>query len=240
MLEDALNARTPQIYDTIREGNTEKRVLNTEATEAAKEKWQRSRLTFEPWVWTDPDRTDRLARIYNDTFNNLVPRHSTARISNLAGARRLHPLLRGTRSGRSGASSPPARTYVAHPVGAGKTFSIAAAIMEQRRLGLIYKAMLVVPGHCLAQASREFLLLYPNARILVADETNFSRTSATAFWRARRPQLGRDHHHPFGVQVDPRPGGVRAAAARGRNRGLRRAARPIDSDDRLPASASSA
>ena len=82
--------------------------------------------------------------------------------------------------------------YVAHAVGAGKTLSIAAAIMEQRRLGLVNKAMLVVPGHCLAQAAREFLALYPNARILVADETNFVKEkrhrflsrAATASWDA--------------------------------------------------------
>ena len=83
-------------------------------------------------------------------------------------------------------------TYIAHAVGAGKTFSIAAAIMEQKRLGMINKAMLVVPGHCLAQASREVLQLYPTARILVADETNFVKEkrarflarAATAQWDA--------------------------------------------------------
>ena len=72
-------------------------------------------------------------------------------------------------------------TYIAHAVGAGKTFSIAAAIMEQKRLGLITKAMLVVPGHCLAQASREFLQLYPNASILVADESNFAAKKRLRF-----------------------------------------------------------
>ena len=72
-------------------------------------------------------------------------------------------------------------TYIAHAVGAGKTFSMAAAIMEQRRLGLVSKAMMVVPGHCLAQASREFLLLYPNAQILVADESNFVKEKRQRF-----------------------------------------------------------
>ncbi|WP_287849688.1 helicase-related protein, partial [Acidiphilium sp.] len=83
-------------------------------------------------------------------------------------------------------------TYIAHSVGAGKSYAIAGAIMEQKRLGLIGKAMLVVPGHCLAQVSREFLLLYPTARILVADETNFVKAkrsrflarAATASWDA--------------------------------------------------------
>ena len=80
----------------------------------------------------------------------------------------------------------------AHAVGAGKTMTMAAAVMEQKRLGLIAKAMMVVPGHCLAQAAREFLALYPTARILVADETNFVKEkrarflsrAATATWNA--------------------------------------------------------
>src|SRR6202012_6193231 len=72
-------------------------------------------------------------------------------------------------------------TYIAHAVGAGKSYAIAGAIMEQKRLGLIAKAMLVVPGHCLAQVSREFLQLYPAARILVADETNFAKDKRARF-----------------------------------------------------------
>src|SRR5260370_41714395 len=76
---------------------------------------------------------------------------------------------------------PGGRTKIAHGVGAGKTFSIAAAIMEQNRLGLVTKAIWVVPGHCLAQAAREFLQLYPTARILVADEANFAKEKRARF-----------------------------------------------------------
>ena len=72
-------------------------------------------------------------------------------------------------------------TYVAHAVGAGKTFTLAAAVMEQKRLGLITKPMMTVPGHCLAQAAREFLQLYPTANILVADETNFVKDKRQRF-----------------------------------------------------------
>ncbi|WP_264996502.1 hypothetical protein, partial [Kozakia baliensis] len=72
-------------------------------------------------------------------------------------------------------------TYMAHAVGAGKTFSMVAAVMEQKRLGLIGKAMITVPGHCLAQMAREFMMLYPNARILVADETNFIKAKRQRF-----------------------------------------------------------
>lgn len=191
LLEDALNARTPQIYDTIREDGTDKRVLNTEATEAAKEKLAKIRLAFERWVWTDPDRTDRLARIYNDRFNNLVTRHFDGRHLTLAGASPLIGLYDHQRRAIWRIITA-GRTYIAHHVGSGKTFSIVAAIMEQKRLGLIAKPMLVVPGHCLAQVSREFLQLYPTANILVADETNFSSgkrhrflaRAATANWDA--------------------------------------------------------
>ena len=191
LLHDALNSATPQIFDTITEDGVEKRVLNAEATEAAKEKLVRIKDAFTAWIWTDPDRTDRLAAIYNTSFNNLVPRHFDGRHLTLPGASavitlRPHQKRAVWRIIAAGSS------YIAHAVGAGKTFSIAAAIMEQKRLGLISKAMLIVPGHCLAQASREFLQLYPTARILVADETNFTKDkrarflarAATATWDA--------------------------------------------------------
>jgi N12 class adenine-specific DNA methylase len=189
LLHDALNAAIPAIYDVWMEEGRERRELNAAETEAAKDKLQKIKSAFERWVWTDVERTDRLARIYNDRFNNLVPRHFDGSHLTLPGASSVirfyaHQKRVIWRIISSGT------TYVAHAVGAGKTFSLAAAIMEQKRLGLITKAMMVVPGHCLAQASREFLLLYPNARILVADETNFVKDrrqrflarAATATW----------------------------------------------------------
>ena len=158
----------------------EKRVLNSEATEAAKEKLARIKDAFTAWVWTDPDRTDRLARIYNDRFNNLVPRRFDGRHLTLPGASSIIRLYDHQKRviWRIVASG---STYIAHTVGAGKSYAIAGAIMEQKRLGLISKAMLVVPGHCLAQVSREFLQLYPTARILVADETNFVKAKRSRF-----------------------------------------------------------
>ncbi|MFZ1427664.1 MAG: DEAD/DEAH box helicase family protein, partial [Geminicoccaceae bacterium] len=189
LLEDALNARIPQIWDVWVEDGEERRALNSEATEAAKEKLARLKAAFEGWVWTDPERADQLARIYNQRFNNLVPRHFDGSHLQLPGASsviRFYPHQKRVVWRIVSAGS----TYIAHAVGAGKTFSIAAAIMEQKRLGLITKAMLVVPGHCLAQASREFLQLYPTASILVADESNFTARkrrhflarTATAGW----------------------------------------------------------
>ena len=180
LLMDALNASLPQIYDVFTEDGVEKRVLNAADTEAAKDKLAKIKAAFETWVWKGVERADRLARIYNDRFNNLVPRHFDGSHLTIPGASSVisfyaHQKRVIWRIVASGT------TYVAHAVGAGKTFSLAAAIMEQKRLGLITKAMMVVPGHCLAQASREFLQLYPTARILVADETNFVKDKRQRF-----------------------------------------------------------
>lgn len=191
LLADALNSRVPQIFDTFKDADGERRVLNVVDTEAARDKLQRMKEAFQNWVWSDPDRTDRLARVYNDRFNNIAPRKFDGSHLNLPGASGAFVLYGHQKRGiwriiSSGS------TYLAHAVGAGKTMTMAAAIMEQRRLGLIAKAMLVVPGHCLAQAAREFLALYPSANILVADETNFTKDkrqrflsrAATAVWDA--------------------------------------------------------
>ncbi len=196
LLSDALNSSIPQIFDTVKDGDTERRVLNTVETEAAKEKLQKIKTAFQKWIWSDPDRTDRLARLYNDTFNNIAPRKFNGDHLLLPGASGAFSLY-GHQKRAIWRIISAGSTYVAHAVGAGKTLSIAAAIMEQRRLGLINKAMLVVPGHCLAQAAREFLALYPNARILVADETNFVRRSAIAFCRGRQPQIGTRSSSPI-------------------------------------------
>ncbi|NEK55048.1 DEAD/DEAH box helicase family protein, partial [Rhizobium leguminosarum] len=180
LLSDALNSSVPQIFDTISDGETERRVLNTVETEAAKEKLAKIKTAFQSWIWSDPDRTDRLARVYNDTFNNIAPRAFNGDHLQLPGASGAFSLYGHQKRGIWRIISA-GTTYLAHAVGAGKTLTMAAAIMEQRRLGLINKAMLVVPGHCLAQAAREFLALYPTARILVADETNFVREKRHRF-----------------------------------------------------------
>jgi len=191
LLADALNSRVPQIFDIFKDVDGERRVLNVVDTEAARDKLQRIKQAFQDWVWTDPARTDRLARDYNDRFNNIAPRKFDGSHLKLPGASGAF-ILYGHQKRGIWRIIADGSTYLAHAVGAGKTMTMAAAIMEQRRLGLIAKAMLVVPGHCLAQAAREFLALYPNARILVADETNFTKDkrarflsrAATATWDA--------------------------------------------------------
>lgn len=180
LLDDALNASIPQIYDVWTEDGREMRRLNPEETEAAKEKLFKIKNAFQTWIWTDAERAERLSAVYNETMNNLVPRHFDGSHLSLPGASNAikfyaHQKRVIWRIVSSGS------TYVAHAVGAGKTFSMASAVIEQKRLGLISKAMMVVPGHCLAQASREFLQLYPTAKILVADETNFVKAKRQRF-----------------------------------------------------------
>ncbi len=203
----ALNSRVPQIFDTFKDIDGERRVLNVVDTEAARENCRRSSSPFQDWVWTDPDRTDRLARDYNDRFNNIAPRKFDGSHLKLPGASDAFVLYGHQKRGiwRIIADG---STYLAHAVGAGKTMTMAAAIMEQRRLGLIAKAMLVVPGHCLAQAAREFLALYPNAAFSSPTRRILRRTSGPASCRARQPPPGMRSLSPIPLSASspcPRP-----------------------------------
>ncbi|OAG71956.1 DNA methylase [Gluconobacter japonicus] len=180
LLDDALNQASPKIWDTWRDVNGEHRELNTKETEAAKEKLAAIKTAFETWVWQDTDRAERLVRLYNDAFNNLVPRTFDGSHLKLPGASTAIS-LRDHQKRVIWRIIAKGSTYMAHAVGSGKTFSMCAAVMEQKRLGLISKGMIVVPGHCLAQMAREFMMLYPNAQILVADETNFVKDKRQRF-----------------------------------------------------------
>ena len=180
LMDDALNASIPQIWDVWVENGTERRELNAEETEAAKEKLFKIKTAFQNWIWTDAERAEELSGIYNATMNNMVPRHFDGSHLTLPGASTVinfYPHQKRVIWRIITAGS----TYMAHAVGSGKTFSMAAAVIEQKRLGLVNKTMMVVPGHCLAQASREFLLLYPNSKILVADDVNFAKAKRKRF-----------------------------------------------------------
>lgn len=174
LLELALNMKSPTIYDTIHDGDREEKVINQEATMAAREKQKLIKERFRSWVFNDPDRTERLVRIYNDTYNNLRPRlfdgsHLDFPGMNQALSLRQHQkdaVWRGMSSGN---------TLLAHVVGAGKTFTMAATGMKMKQAGLIKKPMYVVPNHLLEQFAREFMQLYPNAKLLVAAKEDLSR-----------------------------------------------------------------
>ena len=174
LLELALNMKSPTIYDTINNGDREERVVNQEATLAAREKQKLIKERFRSWVFADPDRTEKLVRIYNDTYNNLRPRLFDGSHLDFPGMNqniKLRPhqddaVWRGMSSGN---------TLLAHVVGAGKTFTMAATGMKMKQAGLIKKPMYVVPNHLLEQFSREFMQLYPNARLLVAAKEDLTQ-----------------------------------------------------------------
>lgn len=174
LLELALNMKSPTIYDTIHTGDREERVINQQETMAAREKQRLIKETFRSWIFSDPDRTERLVRIYNDLYNNLRPRRFDGAHLDFPGMNEnlnLRPhqkdaVWRGMSSGN---------TLLAHVVGAGKTFTMAATGMKMKQAGLIHKPMYVVPNHLLEQFAREFMQLYPNARLLVASKDDLTR-----------------------------------------------------------------
>jgi N12 class adenine-specific DNA methylase/SAM-dependent methyltransferase len=174
LFELALNMKTPAIYDTVMNDGREERVMNQEATLAAKEKQRAIKEQFRQWVFADPDRTERLVRLYNDTYNNLRPRHfdgSHLAFPGMSAAIALRPHQKdAVWRGMSGGN-----TLLAHVVGAGKSYTMAATAMKLRQAGLARKPMIVVPNHLLEQFAREFQQLYPNARLLVAAKDDFTK-----------------------------------------------------------------
>jgi N12 class adenine-specific DNA methylase len=174
LLDLALNMKTPIIYDTVNHGGREERVVNHDVTLAAREKQKLIKERFRAWVFTDPDRTERLVRVYNHIYNNLRPRLFEGSHLDFPGMNqtiRLRPhqrdaVWRGMSSGN---------TLLAHAVGAGKTFTMAAAGMKMKQAGLIKKPMYVIPNHLLEQFAREFMQLYPNAKLLVATKEDLTR-----------------------------------------------------------------
>ncbi|MEZ6121205.1 MAG: DEAD/DEAH box helicase family protein [Pirellulaceae bacterium] len=174
LLEQALNMKSPTVYDTIQGPNGDERIVNQEETLAAREKQKLIKEKFKTWTFHDPERSERLVRIYNDTYNNLRPRifdgsHLEFDGMNQTIQLRSHQkdaIWRGMSSGN---------TLLAHAVGAGKTFTMAATGMKMKQAGLIHKPMYVVPNHMLEQFSREFMQLYPNARLLVASKEDMTK-----------------------------------------------------------------
>jgi N12 class adenine-specific DNA methylase len=174
LLELALNMKAPVIYDTIRAGDGEQKVVNAEETLAAKEKQRAIKERFKAWIFSDPDRTERLVRLYNDTYNNLRPRLFDGSHLDFPGMSQAYKLNKHQKDAVwRGMSS--GNTLLAHVVGAGKTFTMAATGMKMRQAGLVKKPMYVVPNHLLEQFAREFMQLYPNAKLLVATKDDLSR-----------------------------------------------------------------
>ena len=174
LLNLALNLKTPIIYDIVRGASGDQRVLNPTETAAAREKQKLVKAKFKDWIFSDPDRTERLVRDYNDTYNNLRPRlfdGSHLDFPGMSKAIELKPhQVDGIWRGMSGGN-----TLLAHCVGAGKSYLMAATGMKMKQAGLIKKPLYCIPNHMLEQFSREFTQLYPNAKLLTAGKEDFTK-----------------------------------------------------------------
>jgi hypothetical protein len=156
------------VYDYV----DKKPVVNAQATEAAREKQERIKERFKEWIWSDDARREKLVRLYNDTFNHSRVRTFNGEHLTLPGASAAVQLHGHQKAGVWRVLQTP-NTLLGHVVGAGKTFTMVAAAMELKRLGLARKPLFAVPNHMLGQFSSELLMLYPGADILVAGKKDF-------------------------------------------------------------------
>ncbi len=181
ILEDTLNLRDIRIYDQVEDADGKpKRVLNKKETTLAQQKQQAIKDAFRDWVWRDPQRRADLVRTYNDLFNSTRPREYDGSHIVFGG---MNPdiTLREHQRGAIAHVLYGGNTLLAHEVGAGKTFEMAASAMEAKRLGLCQKSMFVVPNHLTLQWASEFLRLYPSAKVLVATKRDFETARRKKF-----------------------------------------------------------
>ena len=174
LLAQALNLKTPVIYDTIPGPNGDERLMNPTETAAAKEKQKAIKEKFKGWIFSDPDRTERLVRDYNDTYNNLRPRLFDGSHLDFPGMSKVFE-LRQHQKDAVWRCMTAGNTLLAHCIGAGKTFAVAAATMKKKQTGLAKKTIIAVPNHMLEQFGREFMQLYPAAKILLASKEDFTK-----------------------------------------------------------------
>ena len=181
ILEDSLNLRDVQVFDTIEDADgKKKRVLNAKETTLAAQKQQLIRDAFKDWIWADPQRRQALVRQYNEEMNSTRPREYDGRHIVFAG---MNPEIALREHQRNAIAHVlyGGNTLLAHEVGAGKTFEMVAAAMESKRLGLCQKSIFVVPNHLTEQWASEFLRLYPSANILVTKQRDFETKNRKKF-----------------------------------------------------------
>ena len=181
IIEETLNLRDVRIFDYIEDDEGRKKaVLNKKETAVAQGKQESIKNAFKSWVWEDPERRERLTRIYNEKFNSIRPREYDGSHIIFSG---MNPEITLRKHQRDAAARIiyGGNTLLAHVVGAGKTFEMAAAAMESKRIGLCSKSMFVVPNHLTEQWAAEFLQLYPAANILVATKKDFQTKNRKKF-----------------------------------------------------------
>ena len=181
ILENTLNLRDVRVYDKVVDADgTERRVLNSKETTLAQQKQQVIKDAFKDWLWKDADRRQALVAKYNELFNSVKPREYDGSHLTFPG---MNPEITLRKHQRDAIARIlyGGNTLLAHEVGAGKTFTMAAAAMEAKRLGLCSKSMFVVPNHLTEQWASEFLRLYPSANILVTTKKDFEKANRQKF-----------------------------------------------------------
>lgn len=181
ILEQTLNLRSVTVYDRVTDADgTVRSVVNPRETMLAQQKQSAIKEAFAAWIWKDPQRRMALEKEYNERFNSLRPAEFSGEHINFVG---MNPLI-GLRTHQKNAIAHilyGGNTLLAHEVGAGKTFTMAAAAMESKRLGLCRKSLFVVPNHLTLQWANEFLHLYPAANILIAGKKDFETANRKKF-----------------------------------------------------------
>ena len=181
IMEETLNLKDVRIYDTIEDAEGKpKRVLNKRETMLAQQKQQVIKDAFANWVWQDPQRRIALVKQYNELFNSTRPREYDGSHIHFVG---MNPEITLREHQRNAIAHVlyGGNTLLAHEVGAGKTYEMAASAMEAKRLGLCQKSLFVVPNHLTEQWASEFLNLYPNAKLLVARRKDFETANRKKF-----------------------------------------------------------
>ena len=181
ILEETLNLKDIRIYDTIEDADgKQKRVLNKKETTLAQQKQQAIKDAFRDWIWRDPHRRETLSTKYNELFNSTRPREYDGSHIRFGG---MNPDITLREHQRNAIAHVlyGGNTLLAHEVGAGKTYEMAASAMEAKRLGLCQKSLFVVPNHLTEQWASEFLNLYPNAKLLVARRKDFETANRKKF-----------------------------------------------------------
>ena len=181
IIEETLNLKDVRIFDYVEDADGKKKaILNKKETAIAQAKQELIKQGFQDWVWSDPERRERLCRLYNDKFNSLRPREYDGSHIGFSG---MNPEIELREHQRNAVAHIlyGGNTLLAHAVGAGKTFEMVSAAMESKRLGLCSKSLFVVPNHLTEQWASEFLQLYPSANILVATKKDFETKNRKKF-----------------------------------------------------------
>ena len=181
IIEDSLNLRDTRVYDYVEdEEGRRKPILNQKETAIAQGKQDLIKQAFQEWIWKDPERRQRLTRDYNERFNAIRPREYDGSHLHFYG---MNPEISLRKHQKDGVARIiyGGNTLLAYVVGAGKTYTMVAAAMECKRLGLCNKSMIVVPNHIIEQFAAEWLQLYPAANILVATKKDFEKKNRKKF-----------------------------------------------------------